>query len=115
MNSNALGPFTGPHKFSQILVAVGDRLTRLTGGQLPSLRREGLVASGTNASNPLPPPVPPQRRAGRIVVVTATACGVRGTELKPKRTGGSTGARGPRPAPFQLAAARSTPRMERTP
>ena len=34
----------GLHKFSLIFVAVGDRLMRLAGGQLPSLRKEGLVA-----------------------------------------------------------------------
>ena len=44
------------------------------------------------------------RQRRRTVVVTATIDGCRGVELKPKRTGGSTSASGPRSTPPHVAA-----------
>ncbi|MCO7240274.1 hypothetical protein [Aeromicrobium sp. CnD17-E] len=41
--------------------------------------------------------------------MTRVRVGVRGAEPKPKRTGGSTGASGPRSSPFQVVVAASTP------
>ena len=49
-------------------------------------------------------PRPPDAgQRGRTVVVTATIDGCRGAELKPKRTGGSTSASGPRSTPSHVA------------
>ena len=50
-----------------------------------------------------------------IVVVTARIWGRAGTEEKPKRTGGLTGASGPRSSPFHVHRAEDSRRMERTP